>query len=113
MKICYCSNKVEKYFSDYAEMCKKVSPEWVRSIKKHIDNLRASDTFGIFLGLGLGHPEQLISNGSKYVRYSVRVNANVRLVMRLMPDDRVEDCEKVYIEGVMDYHGSKENWYIR
>ena len=53
MKITYANKKVEKYFSDYTMLQKKLPFEWVRTIKNYIE-----------------------------------------------------------VEGVCDYHGSKENWYI-
>ena len=78
MKITYANKKVEKYFTDYSKMKKKLPFEWVRTIKKLMDHLIASDNFGIFLSLGLGKPEQL----------------------------------EIEVEGVSDYHGDKDNWYI-
>ena len=111
MKITYANPKVERYFEDYKEMQKKIPFDWVRSIKKHIDRLQAAETFGVFLKVGLGHPEAL--HGNHEGEYSVRVNGNVRLIIR--PDasgDSVMICEVIEIEGVADYHGSKETWYI-
>ena len=78
MKITYANKKVEKYFTDYSKMKKKLPFEWVRAIKKLMDQLIAADNFGIFLSLGLGKPEQL----------------------------------EIEVEGVSDYHGDKDNWYI-
>ena len=43
MKITYANKKVEKYFTDYSEMKKKLPFDWVRSIKKLIDQLTAAD----------------------------------------------------------------------
>lgn len=39
MKITYANQKVEKFFVDYDKMKKKLPPEWVRTIKKHMDRL--------------------------------------------------------------------------
>ena len=111
MKITYANNKVEKFFTDYGKMKKALPMEWVKTIKKHIDRLEAAETFGDFLKLGLGKPEQL--SGYDSVRYSLHVAPHVRLIIELnATQDTVMICEEVEIEGVCDYHGSKENWYI-
>ncbi|MBQ9564290.1 MAG: hypothetical protein IJU98_01765 [Synergistaceae bacterium] len=111
MRKTYANNKVKRYFADYAEMQRKLPFEWVRKIKKHIDYLMAAENFGIFLAVGLGHPEPLVGHNGE--RYSLRVSDNVRLIIRLNPGQGlVETCEEFEIEGVCDYHGGKENWYI-
>ena len=111
LKITYANPKVEKFFLDYNKMKRAIPAEWVRTIKKHIDRLKAADTFGDFLALGLGKPEQLA--GYKQVRYSLRVTPNVRLIIEPNATmDAVMICEEIEVEGVCDYHGDKENWYI-
>ena len=111
MKITYANKKVEKYFTDYSKMKKKLPAEWVRTIKKHIDRLEAAECFGDFLALGLGKPEVL--TGYANIRYSLHVSANVRLIIEPnATQDTVMICTEVEVEGVNDYHGSKENWYI-
>ena len=111
MNITYANKKVEKYFEDYEEMKRKIKPEWVRLIKKHMDRLRAAETFGDFLKLRLGHPELL--SGKDAGKYSVHITGNVRLI--LQPNktgDAVMICEEVVVEGVVDYHGGKTTCYI-
>lgn len=76
-----------------------------------MDNLRAADCFGDFLKVGLGKPEQL--TGYEQIRYSLRVSANARLIIEPNATlDTIMICDEIEIEGVCDYHGSKENWYI-
>ena len=112
MRITYANKRVERYFEDYGEMRKKIPFEWVRTIKKYMDWLRAADTFGEFLALKLGHPEAL--HGKDLGKYSVRVTANVRLIMKPNEKgDAVMICEEIEMEGVVDYHGDQETWYIR
>lgn len=111
MKIIYANQRVEKYFTDFAKMKKKLPIEWIRIIKKHLDRLEAAECFGDFLSLGLGHPERL--SETDVIRYSLRVTANVRLIIELdAMDGNVRICELVEVKGVNDYHGSKDNWYI-
>lgn len=111
MRITYANKKVERYFEDYREMKKKIPVEWVRTVKKHIDRLRAADTFGDFLKLNLGHPEPL--KGKDAGKYSLRITGNVRLIIKPSDDGRaVIVCKEIEMEGVVDYHGGKESWYI-
>ena len=111
MQITYASKKVQRYFEDYNEMKKKIPLDWVRTVKKHLDRLRAAAVFGDFLRLNLGHPEKLKGNNAG--RYSLHINGNVRLIIEPNEKgDAVMICEVVQIKGVVDYHGDKENWYI-
>lgn len=111
LRITYASPKVARYFEDYGEMRKKISLEWVRTIKKHIDRLQAMDNFGNFLKLNLGHPEPL--QGKDKGKYSLHITGNVRLIIKPSDDGKsVMICNEIEVEGVVDYHGSKESWYI-
>ena len=111
MTITYANGKVEKYFTDYKRMQKELPADWVRTIKKHMDRLIAAECFGDFLKLGLGKPEPL--SGYKNIRYSLHVAPHVRLILEPNANqDTVMICTEVEVEGVCDYHGSKENWYI-
>ena len=112
MKITYANSKIEKYFSDYKLMQKKIPADWVRNVKKTMDRLVAADKFGDFLSLGLGKPEQLTGR-SEQIRYSLHISANSRLIIELNATyDTIVICSEIEVEGVCDYHGSKENWYI-
>ncbi len=111
MRITYANKQVRKCFENYGEMKKIIPLTWVRAIKKHVDRLEALNNFGEFLKLDLGHPEPL--KGKDKGKYSVRVTGNVRMIIQ--PDDAgkvVTICEVVRVEGVVDYHGGKETWYI-
>jgi len=111
LNITYANEKVEKYFTDYSKMKKKLPAEWVRTIKKHIDRMEAAECFGDFLALGLGKPEQL--KGYKQARFSLHVAQNARLIIEPnVTQNSIMICNEIEVEGVCDYHGSKENWYI-
>lgn len=111
MRITYANKKVEKFFSNYTLMQKKLPYEWVRTIKKHMDRLEAAECFGDFLRLGLGKPEQL--TGYAQIRYSLHVAPNARLIIEPnATQDTIMVCSEIEVEGVCDYHGSKENWYL-
>ena len=111
MEITYANSKVERYFKDYKKMQKELPFDWVKSIKKHMDRIKAAECFGDFLELGLGKPEQL--KGYNQIRYSLHVAAHVRLIIAPnATQDTIMICTEIEVEGVCDYHGSKENWYI-
>ena len=111
MKITHANNKVEKFFTDYGKMKRKLPIDWVKAIKKHMDRLEAAECFADFLKLGLGKPEQL--TGYEKPRYSLHVAPHVRLIIEPnATQDTIMICSEVEIEGVCDYHGNKENWYI-
>lgn len=111
VEITYANSKVKKYFEDYNKMQKKLPFEWVKTIKKHMDRLKAAECFGDFLKLGLGKPERL--EGYQQIRYSLHVSANARLIIELnAAQDTIMICTEIEVEGVSDYHGGKENWYI-
>ena len=56
-------------------------------------------------------PEQL--TGYSNIRYSLHVAPHVRLIIEPNANqDTVMICTEIEVEGVCDYHGSKENWYI-
>ena len=111
LKIVYANHRLEKYFSDFAKLKKILPTDWVKTIKKHMDRLEAAECFSDFLSLGLGRPEQL--SGYADIRYSLRIAANARLIIALdATKDTIEICTEVAVEGVVDYHGDKENWYI-
>ena len=111
VEITYANSKVKKYFEDYSKMQKKLPFEWVRTIKKHMNHLRAAECFGDFLKLGLGKPEQL--TGYRQIRYSLHIAPNARLILEPnATQDTVMICTEIEVEGVSDYHGSKENWYL-
>lgn len=111
MIITYANKQIEKYFTDFNKLKQKMPVEWVRTIKKHLDRLEAAECFGDFLKLGLGRPEQL--SGYTQIRYSIKVTRNVRLIIEPnATQNTVMICSEIEIEGVSDYHGGKENWYI-
>jgi len=111
LQIMYANKRVGLLFDDYDEMKKKLPSEWVRTIKKHIDRLKAAECFEDFLKLNLGHPEPL--KGKNKGAYSLHITGNVRMIIRpISQTTQISYCKEVEIEGVVDYHGSKESWYI-
>ena len=110
MIISYANQNVEKYFTDYNKLKRKLPFEWVKKIKKLVTYMEAAEKFGDFLSLQLGKPERLTGYE---MRYSLHIDRNVRLIIEPIADgESVLICSEVEIEGVCDYHGDKENWFI-
>lgn len=79
--------------------------------KKAYGPVKSGRVLWRFSELGLGKPEQL--EGYQEIRYSLHVAPNVRLIIEPnATQDTVMICTEIEVEGVSDYHGSKENWYI-
>lgn len=122
MEILFEDDSVKELFEDLSEiqstknlMKAKIGAELTRLVKKRYDQLRAAETFQIFLNTGLGKPHLLRNMDGCY---GVHVNANYRLIIKPLVDelsmDLLKSCEIVQIKGVVDYHGkgSKNNWLI-
>lgn len=114
MLIEYESETVQKIFIDYALMKKEIGNNRARATKKRIDQLKAAVNFSVFLTTGLGKPHPLYENLKGY--YGVTITGNVRLIVRpnteSMEPEVLKQCDTVIIKGVMDYHGSKNEWLI-
>lgn len=113
MKINY-EKPLKKYFINFALMNKKLGKDLTRMIKKRYDQLKAAPNFSIYLSTGLGKPHSLHENLKGC--YGISITGNVRLVVK--PDvesldpDALKRCDSVIIEGVMNYHGEKNEWLI-
>ena len=96
-------------------MQKKVGLPLAAMIKKRKNQLKASTTFAAYLQTGLGKPHSL--SGSKFYNcYGVSLSANMRLIIQPSADDTSPEslsvCDTVIIKGVVEYHGSKDEWLI-
>jgi len=106
--------KVKRYFENFELMGKEKGTDLSRAVKKRYDQLKASINFGIYLKVGLGRPHPLYGNLKGC--YGISVTGNIRLIVRpkvdsLDPDSLIQS-DTVIIEGVMDYHGKKNEWII-
>jgi len=110
----YENDSVKDIFTDFDLMKKKIGNEKTKTVKKRLNQLKASSNFSIYLMTGLGKPHPLFENLSGY--YGINITGNVRLVVKpdsknLKPEE-LKKCETVIIKGVMDYHGRKIDWFI-
>ncbi|AUG56563.1 type II toxin-antitoxin system RelE/ParE family toxin [Acetivibrio saccincola] len=110
----YENDSVKEIFTNFELMKKKIGYEKTKTIKKRLDQLKASPNYSIYLMTGLGKPHPLTGNLKGY--YGISITGNVRLVIKpdsinLEPEE-LKKCETVIIKGVVDYHGGKINWFI-
>ncbi len=114
MKLKYENPSVEKHFSDFDLMKKKIGKDLTRNAKKRYDQLKAAANFSIYLSLGLGKPHLLVGNLKGCC--GISISGNFKLVVK--PDTESLDpvslkkCDSVIIKGVVDYHGQKHEWLI-
>jgi len=110
----YESESIRKIFNDYELMKREIGNDRTRATKKRIDQLKASVNFSVYLTTGLGKPHPLYENLKGY--YGVTITGNVRLIIRPNAESTepevLKRCDTVIIKGVMDYHGSKNEWLI-
>jgi len=114
LKLNYEKQSVEKYFNDFTLMKKELGENLTRTIKKRYDQLKAAPNFSIYLSTGLGKPHSLHENLKGC--YGISITGNVRLVVKPVVEslhpDSLKKCDSVIIEGVMVYHGEKNEWLI-
>ena len=114
MKILYFNKKTEEYFSDFEKIRRIIGTEMAIILKRRINELKAADTFEIFLKSGLGKPHSL--KGDLKGGYGIRLTSNFRLVAFPEAPDlspaALRACGAVKIRGVIDYHGEKNNRFV-
>lgn len=110
----YESESIKKYFDDFDLMKKKIGSELTRTTKKRFNELKAANSFSIYLSTGLGKPHPLYEDLKGY--YGISISGNRRLIVRPDTDSldpiALKSCDTVIIKGVEDYHGSKHEWII-
>lgn len=115
------SQKIQKYIDDLFDVAgshnllqKDIGRDIARSVKKRLNQIRGCNSYDDIMSLPIGKPETLSGNLKGYC--SLRLTGNYRLVFR--PDcdiDKIEElkcCDRVFIKGVIDYHGKNRTWLI-
>ena len=96
-------------------MRKQIGPELTKAVKKRYNEIKAHSCFSK-LQQGPGKIESLTGNLKGC--YSLRLNANFRLIIKPKSYDlsveSLNNCDTVIIKGVIDYHGTgnRRNWLI-
>ena len=93
---------------------KKIGIELSISIKRRYNQIHSCNSFYEIIQNGFGKPESLSGDLKGY--YSLRLNANYRLIIRPKSKDLsvggLKKCDTVIVKGVIDYHGKGNNWII-
>ena len=121
MKLIYKDDYIEKLFENLRDTSKNkkimqsiISMDILRSLKRKLDQLLASPNFYFVIDKHIGKCEPL--EGNMKGKYSIHISANYRLIIcPNSPDlskNSLVSCEEFYIEGVVDYHGTKQTWII-
>lgn len=105
---------IKDLFFDFTKMQKKCGTELARAIKKRLNQLSAAKNFSEYLSIGLGKPHALSTNMGGL--YAVSVTGNLRLIILPVSADSgaasLTKCDTILIKGVLDYHGTKNEWII-
>lgn len=121
MKVLYKNDYVKELFDDLNNMTtskKKmqniISMDLLRTIKKRYSQLIASPNFNFIVEKHIGKCESL--SGDMKGKYSIVLSANYRLIIcpnsESLDPKKLKECDEFFIEGVVDYHGSKQKWII-
>ena len=105
---------LEKITGSRGLLQRKIDPKMVKTIKRRVLEMKASNTFSIFLSTGLGKPHSL--EGDLKGCFGISISGNYRLIIELCCDMSdtvaVNNCEAIIVKGIVDYHGRKNNWII-
>ena len=96
-----------------AQKC--LGKELARVLKKRINELKAAETFAKYLSFGIGKPHSLEGTAFKDC-YGVSLDAHRRLVVKPITEnisaEALAECKTVEIRGIVEYHGTKNEWII-
>ena len=106
MEIQFENQKVQKSMSDMKELTAKIGLSMAKTVKQRYNQLEACENFEQYMKTGLGVPHPLNSNLKQC--YAIRITGNYRLVVE--PENLGN--KKIIIKGVLDYHGTKNEWII-
>ena len=106
MEIQFENLKVQKSMSDMKELTVKIGLSMAKTVKQRYNQLEACENFEQYMKTGLGVPHPLNSNLKQC--YAIRITGNYRLVVE--PENM--GSKKIIIKGVLDYHGTKNEWII-
>lgn len=114
MQVNYSNKRIANLFENYSKMQKAIGFERTKAIKKHMNNIKASNNFSIYMSIGLGKPHPLEA-GLKNC-FGIWVTRNIRLIVEPQAENfnvnSLKLCKSVIVKGVCDYHGGKEEWII-
>lgn len=105
MEIEYANSNVEKYCTDLEYSIKKLGFQIVKPFKKRLDQLKAFINLDELMESRIGNPHWLKHNLEGYIGWNLDKHRRIILKPGIT-------SEKIIIIGVVDYHGSKNEWII-
>lgn len=114
MEIKYSNFNIEKYFTSFELIQRKLGKELAKTIKRRVNQLHSATNFADYLTARIGSPHRLSGSLERY--YAINVSSNFRLIVK--PDtadlelETLKRCKAVIIVGVVDYHGGKHAWKL-
>lgn len=115
MRIFYENKRFEKLYSDINKLRTEIGPQLAKKVKQRLGEFSAAENFGIYLETGLGKPHPL--DGDLVDKYGVSLTGNIRIIIKPLVESNelseIQKCKDIEIGGIVDYHGSKKNWYIK
>lgn len=103
---------IEKNY--YEGIIRKIGSVTARNFKKRILQIKAAPNFVSYVNTGLGNPHPLNCDLDGY--YGITITGNFRLVVRPITDaydvKSLSKCDTVFVKGVVDYHGRKNDWIL-
>lgn len=113
----YCSNeKIKKNITDLSLLIRKVGKDIAKSILKRLRQLESFVNVKELLNSGIDKPHLLEGNFYGFIGWSI--TDKMRLILDLNIDknqkysEEVLNKKEVFIKGVVDYHGNKNEWII-
>jgi proteic killer suppression protein/toxin YoeB len=114
VRLCYANKRLEKSYTNLQKLKLEIGPDLTKKVAQRINEFEAADNFGIYLQTGLGKPH-LLEDFDK--SYGVSLSANIRIIVKPLVDtwetEEIKKCKVLQLGGIVDYHGEKENWYIK
>ncbi len=116
MEITFATKKIKDIFTNAVKLKKSVGAEMCKKIIKRMLELEQFDNIGELMQRGLDNPHVLVGDLANHIAWEV--SRNYRLILKFEKASNeefntdVQRKETICIEGVLDYHGSKDRWII-
>lgn len=119
MLVDYENNDLKRLFDDLNDiadskglMKRRIGAELARCVKKRYNQIVSFSSFFELQQSHIGKLEPL--EGDFEGMYSLRLDANIRLIVKPLADGRsaeeLKRCDTLIIEGVIDYHGTGKKY---
>lgn len=116
MRIRFEKSKLQKLIEDKQSLAKKHGVDFSKKLLKRLNELKAFKDVGELMQSGLDSPHFLSGELKNCIAWDIDANKRLILGIGILPHQTL-DADYIYLDeiifkGVVDYHGSKENWYI-